>query len=406
MASPFRSPGGAQSPPASERRRSLGRSRSRSLSPSKARRRPPGSPRLLHGGKLYVYDGDVFQKLTDHTLYTGTHRHRFDTTGRGRGLEGRDVAARSEGTCMTTTTAPGGAADCRGTRWRAGLREDFYRASVPPWEERVRPPAKAAPPPPRSAQVPRYEAWREEPGGEMVRDEVLTQEWQHGPDRFRFEELAMQVNRDRRAAAEARETRRDAEHSARRAQPPPGAEGAVSVWYVDEQGRRCKDDAVTQLWMLHQDKQRLAEIEQRLGIGPPADALATEDPDEEVELRWHNIQLHMAARSGGAAAGPSAGFQRWRQEQGELQRGPSRAIGPGPAVPPSASPRSAAEPTPAHSRRSSCRSLSPAGSLSAAGAAAGRPAPQYPQQQQPGPAPRTANLRINCHGPAARPGGR
>ena len=34
--------------------------------------------------------GEVFDKLTDHRLYTGTSRHRFTAEGVGRGAEGRD----------------------------------------------------------------------------------------------------------------------------------------------------------------------------------------------------------------------------------------------------------------------------------------------------------------------------
>lgn len=39
----------------------------------------------------------VISKLTDHQLYTGTHRHRFDRDGKGRGLAGRDYVAKGEG---------------------------------------------------------------------------------------------------------------------------------------------------------------------------------------------------------------------------------------------------------------------------------------------------------------------
>jgi len=35
----------------------------------------------------------VFDRLTDTRGYTGTHRHRFDDTGRGQGLKGRDTGA-------------------------------------------------------------------------------------------------------------------------------------------------------------------------------------------------------------------------------------------------------------------------------------------------------------------------
>jgi hypothetical protein len=39
----------------------------------------------------------VVSKLTDPQLYTGTHRHRFDQNGKGRGLAGRDYVAKGEG---------------------------------------------------------------------------------------------------------------------------------------------------------------------------------------------------------------------------------------------------------------------------------------------------------------------
>jgi len=40
----------------------------------------------------------IFDKLTDPSLYTGSHRHRFDESGRGRGLEGRESIAKGLGT--------------------------------------------------------------------------------------------------------------------------------------------------------------------------------------------------------------------------------------------------------------------------------------------------------------------
>lgn len=40
----------------------------------------------------------IFDKLTDPSLYTGSHKHRFDEEGRGRGLEGRDSVAKGLGT--------------------------------------------------------------------------------------------------------------------------------------------------------------------------------------------------------------------------------------------------------------------------------------------------------------------
>ncbi len=37
----------------------------------------------------------VVDRLTDTSKYTGSHKERFDETGRGRGLEGRDIAMTS-----------------------------------------------------------------------------------------------------------------------------------------------------------------------------------------------------------------------------------------------------------------------------------------------------------------------
>lgn len=40
----------------------------------------------------------IFDKLTDPSLYTGSHKHRFDREGRGRGLEGRESVSKGLGT--------------------------------------------------------------------------------------------------------------------------------------------------------------------------------------------------------------------------------------------------------------------------------------------------------------------
>lgn len=40
----------------------------------------------------------IFDKLTDTKHYTGTHQHRFDAAGRGRGLAGRDRVVKGVGT--------------------------------------------------------------------------------------------------------------------------------------------------------------------------------------------------------------------------------------------------------------------------------------------------------------------
>lgn len=43
-------------------------------------------------------EGSIFAKLTDPNLYTGTHVYRFDDSGRGLGLAGRDSIAHGRGT--------------------------------------------------------------------------------------------------------------------------------------------------------------------------------------------------------------------------------------------------------------------------------------------------------------------
>ncbi|KAL2918498.1 hypothetical protein HK105_201899 [Polyrhizophydium stewartii] len=48
-----------------------------------------GGARPIAQGTLPSSDS-VTQRMTDHTLYTGTHKNRFDSAGRGRGMAGRD----------------------------------------------------------------------------------------------------------------------------------------------------------------------------------------------------------------------------------------------------------------------------------------------------------------------------
>lgn len=38
--------------------------------------------------------GNIYDKLCDTSLYTGAHKQRFDETGQGRGLAGRDFTAK------------------------------------------------------------------------------------------------------------------------------------------------------------------------------------------------------------------------------------------------------------------------------------------------------------------------
>ena len=51
--------------------------------------------------------GGVPDKATDAAQYTGAHKARFDTDGRGRGLAGRDPAPKGAGTGHRRTPSPG-----------------------------------------------------------------------------------------------------------------------------------------------------------------------------------------------------------------------------------------------------------------------------------------------------------
>eukprot|EP01052_Picozoa_sp_SAG31_P026833 SAG31_NODE_2461_length_5657_cov_31.641778_2_plen_325_part_00 len=46
----------------------------------------------------------LYARLTDSSLYTGSHKHRFDSHGRGRGLQGRDRAAKGTGNAIQPIT--------------------------------------------------------------------------------------------------------------------------------------------------------------------------------------------------------------------------------------------------------------------------------------------------------------
>ena len=60
--------------------------------------RPQTSPsRARQGG------GNIFDRLTDSSQYTGAHKHRFDSEGRGKGLAGRDRTAVGVGYVGTGT---------------------------------------------------------------------------------------------------------------------------------------------------------------------------------------------------------------------------------------------------------------------------------------------------------------
>ena len=42
-------------------------------------------------------NSEIVDRMTDTSKYTGSHKHRFDEDGKGRGLEGRDSVAKGKG---------------------------------------------------------------------------------------------------------------------------------------------------------------------------------------------------------------------------------------------------------------------------------------------------------------------
>jgi hypothetical protein len=52
----------------------------------------------LNSTKAISGSGNVYDRLTNTKGFTGTHKHRFDETGKGRGIAGRDSAALGQGT--------------------------------------------------------------------------------------------------------------------------------------------------------------------------------------------------------------------------------------------------------------------------------------------------------------------
>ena len=73
---------------------------------------------------MYIYNytfflqGDILDRLTDSSKYTGSHKHRFDESGHGKGLQGRDTTAKGAGMspgCVSSQAAYVGAYKGEGT---------------------------------------------------------------------------------------------------------------------------------------------------------------------------------------------------------------------------------------------------------------------------------------------------
>ncbi len=65
--------------------------------------------------------GSIFDRLTDSSTYHGTHKHRFDGDGHGKGLAGRDSV--SKGGSGTSAVYHGGDVNDLSQITRTGLRE-------------------------------------------------------------------------------------------------------------------------------------------------------------------------------------------------------------------------------------------------------------------------------------------
>ena len=61
----------------------------------------------LDNPEAFAGHQNIYDKLLDHRLFTGHHKHRFDDDGRGRGLDGRDYVMKGHGTFGITRYFPG-----------------------------------------------------------------------------------------------------------------------------------------------------------------------------------------------------------------------------------------------------------------------------------------------------------
>ena len=66
----------------------------------------PGSPTSPRGTALKKSGKDIVSRLTDPSLYTGAHKHRFDADGKGKGLAGRENIVEFKGHTNTRAVEP------------------------------------------------------------------------------------------------------------------------------------------------------------------------------------------------------------------------------------------------------------------------------------------------------------
>jgi len=156
------------------------------------------NPRFIHDGKLFRFEGSIFDKLTDTKLYTGCHKYRFDGKGRGRGICGRDsfaTAAMIEERRLHSGEDSAFGSDKEGHRWVNGLRQHLY-STVADRENQhamrsVSRSLSAAPrrttsviPREDNNSAPRFEAWALDANGNLVRDERRTAAMNFGPGSY------------------------------------------------------------------------------------------------------------------------------------------------------------------------------------------------------------------------------
>lgn len=90
------------------------------------------------------YEGTIFEKLVDPMLYTGTHKHRFDAYGRGKGLHGsrepyelldsgsmfENSRSNNAGFRGGTGSSTGDASDRAESLWMKSLRASIHSPSL------------------------------------------------------------------------------------------------------------------------------------------------------------------------------------------------------------------------------------------------------------------------------------
>ena len=140
---------------------------------------------------------DIFSRLTDPAQFTGSHRHRFDEHGNGRGLAGRDVVPKGGGHGSILSLQEGVVSMDLSAMLRPGLQGGSgrlgSRPSLPPGQRGSRTPtgrlhvsgaeSPSSLSPGRATYSPASEAWRED----TVFDKLTDSAQYTGAHRHRFD---------------------------------------------------------------------------------------------------------------------------------------------------------------------------------------------------------------------------